>query len=70
MIFIAHRGLIDGPNPSIENSPNAIKLAFEKGFHCEIDVRYIKDKWFLGHDEPMYQIDYEFLEQPNLWDTC
>ena len=67
MILIAHRGLINGPDSVFENSPKAIKLAFSKGYHCEIDVRYIEGRWFLGHDEPTYEVDYEFLRQPNLW---
>ena len=67
MILIAHRGLINGPSKELENSPSSIDLAFSKGYHCEIDVWHTYGKWFLGHDEPTYRIDYEFLEQPNLW---
>ena len=46
MILIAHRGLINGPSKELENSPSSIDLAFSKGYHCEIDVWYIYDKWF------------------------
>ena len=67
MILIAHRGLVNGPDLSLENKPNTIQAALEQGFHCEIDVRYIDDKWFLGHDRPDYEVPYEFLEQANLW---
>lgn len=67
MILIAHRGLINGPDPTLENSPVSIKLALDKGYHCEVDVRRVNNKWYLGHDEPTYEVPYEFLEQPNLW---
>ena len=67
MILIAHRGLIDGPDSAFENNPKAIDLAFRKGYDCEVDVRYINGKWFLGHDDPTYEVDYEFLRQPGLW---
>jgi len=33
----------------------------------EIDVWRIGDYWFLGHDEPTYQICFSFLQNPKLW---
>lgn len=67
MILIAHRGLMHGPDPDLENNPANVNNALEKGFHCEVDVHYIDGKWFLGHDTPDYEIPYEFLEKSNLW---
>ena len=67
MIYIAHRGLFNGPDVNIENRPEQIELALSKGYHCEVDVWFVDNKWFLGHDCPDYEIPYEFLEQPNLW---
>jgi hypothetical protein len=67
MILIAHRGLADGPDQTFENHPKKIANSLKEGFHCEIDVRYIDGKWFLGHDGPQYEVPYEFLEQPGLW---
>ena len=67
MIYIAHRGLFNGPDVNLENRPQQIELALSEGYHCEVDVWYVDDKWFLGHDFPDYKISYEFLEQPNLW---
>ena len=63
MIYIAHRGLIDGPDVNLENRPQQIEQSLNQGYHCEVDVWYVNDKWFLGHDRPDYEVPYEFLEQ-------
>jgi hypothetical protein len=70
MIIIAHRGLLEGPDSDLENRPETILKTLNIGFHCEIDIWYINDKWWLGHDNPTYNIDYEFLRTPNLWIHC
>lgn len=70
MIYIAHRGLTDGPDETIENSPAQIKKALSEGFDCEIDVWKIQDEWFLGHDKPEYLIPFMFLTNPRLWAHC
>lgn len=63
MIIIAHRGLVFGPNQSRENLPLQILQAIQCGFHAEIDIRFINGQWWLGHDEPQYLIDWEFLRR-------
>jgi hypothetical protein len=70
MRLIAHRGLTDGANKNIENTPNQIAKALSQGFDCEIDVWYSNGKYLLGHDEPTYLVDQEFLKQPSLWIHC
>ncbi len=68
MILISHRGNLSGPNPQLENEPKYIIGAIERGFHVEIDVWYFKDSGFwLGHDEPQYQVKREFLQNIKLW---
>jgi hypothetical protein len=68
MIYIAHRGLFAGPEHGIENDPDQIRLALSKGYDCEVDVWYkAEDEWFLGHDEPTYNVDYDFISQEGLW---
>ena len=67
MIFIAHRGLTDGPNKELENKPEQISKVLKEGQHAEIDVWFKDGKWLLGHDEPTYEVDFEFLEQSHLW---
>lgn len=67
MKLIAHRGLLNGPDTDLENNPFQIKSALNKGFDCEIDLWAIDNKFFLGHNNPTYEIPYNFLENPGLW---
>jgi len=67
MIFISHRGNINGKNESLENSPEYITQALKKGYEVEIDVWYINEMFYLGHDEPTYEIEESFLENTNFW---
>jgi len=67
MKYIAHRGLTEGPDSTLENRPEQIMKSLAQGYGCEIDVRFINEKWMLGHDNPNYEVSFEFLEQPNLW---
>ncbi len=66
MIYISHRGNISGPNRENENNPKYISKALQLGFNVEIDVWY-NEGWFLGHDEPEYKINENFLLDPSLW---
>lgn len=67
MIIISHRANLDGINKDTENNPNQILKCLDYGFDVEIDVWSIGDKFFLGHDEPQYEIDYTFLQNDKLW---
>lgn len=67
MRIIAHRGNVNGPNPDKENEPSYINEAINSGYDAEIDVWLINDEWYLGHDEPKYNIKYDFLTSPKLW---
>jgi hypothetical protein len=67
MRIIAHRGLINGPDPNLENLPEQILTSLQLGFDCEIDVSYINGKWFLGHDTPDYEVPFGFLRLTGLW---
>lgn len=67
MKLIAHRGNINGPNPDKENHPSYIRDAIKQGYHVEIDVWYIDKCWYLGHDNPQYQIKYDFLVSNKHW---
>jgi len=74
MKLIAHRGNIDGPNPSEENNPEYIEEAIENGFDVEVDIWFSSQtkKFFLGHDKPEYQIDVFWLAKNinKLWIHC
>ena len=58
MNLISHRGNIDGPQLDKENSPNYINEAIEAGYNVEIDIWFVNNKWYLGHDNPTYEIKY------------
>lgn len=68
--MIAHRGNINGPNPERENAPDYIQEALDAGYDVEVDLWHVDGKWFLGHDEPKYEIDPRFLVNENLWIHC
>src|ERR1700729_2169762 len=72
-IIISHRGNLTGPNTAThgENHPQSIKNVLNKGFGCEVDVRWIEDKgYFLGHDKPEYAIDKDFFYNRDLYIHC
>ena len=66
MKLISHRGNTSGPATEKENSPSYIKDALDMGYDVEIDVWNINGIWFLGHDDPCYQIDFKFLNYAKL----
>lgn len=72
MKLIAHRGNISGPNPTEENKPLYIMDAIKNGYDCEIDVRFINNTLYLGHDIAQYQISLNFLldNSKKLWIHC
>lgn len=67
MILISHRGNLNGSNKDFENRPEYINNALSKGFNVEVDVNIYKSKIFLGHDEPQYKINYNFLLNKKIW---
>ena len=67
MIYIAHRGLTNGPDPSLENHPSQIIKAVNGGYECEVDLWVKDDELWLGHDSPQYQVNYTFLAVRPLW---
>lgn len=60
-LLIAHRGLLDGPDPSLENLPSTIELARNLGYDVELDLWKVGDRWYLGHDSPAHLIDIGWL---------
>jgi hypothetical protein len=72
MKLIAHRGNINGRMESWENEPTYIDLAIKKGYDVEVDVWYIDNMFWLGHDKPDYGIDFKwFIDRiNNLWLHC
>lgn len=72
MIIIAHRGLINGPNDTLENNPDTIDLAIKSGYEIELDIRYMNNIFYLGHDTPQYEISQDWLQErkEKLWIHC
>jgi hypothetical protein len=66
-LFISHRGNIDGPNSKLENKPEYILKAIKVGFDVEVDVRFYKNNFYLGHDEPKYKVTKKFLKNTRIW---
>ncbi len=67
MLIIAHRGLVQGPDPALENDPDQITQLIRSGSQVEVDVRREQDAWYLGHDAATHKIDTSFLLQVGLW---
>ena len=72
MKLIAHRGNLNGPNPELENKPEYILNTISLGYDCEIDIRYIDNEYYLGHDSPDFLIDLDFLldNSNKFWIHC
>jgi hypothetical protein len=60
--FIAHRGLMFGPDKQLENHPDTILYALIEGFGVEFDLNYVDGAWVLGHDKPQYQVPFSFIQ--------
>ncbi len=67
MIYISHRGNINGKNLKLENNPEYIQEALLKNYDVEVDVWYFNNFFYLGHDEPIYKINVDFLINNKLW---
>jgi len=67
MILISHRGNLNGKDLTLENSPQQIEYCLNENFNVEIDVNFFKNKIYLGHDEPQYEIQQTFLKKEGLW---
>ena len=74
MKLIAHKGNVNGPDSSIENTPEQIDWCIENGYDVEVDIRYNPetDKFYLGHDGPDSVVNWWWLagRQENLWIHC
>jgi hypothetical protein len=72
MKLISHRGNINGKIEKFENNPNYIDTAIEQGYDVEIDLRYHQHEFWLGHDEPNYEVTLKWLTDRKdfLWIHC
>lgn len=65
MEIISHRGNLDGPDPSRENTIEAITGAMALGYSVEFDVRMLDGYFYFGHDKPQMPIDLAALSELN-----
>lgn len=72
MILISHRGNTNGRDIPSENSPTYIDKTIQLGYDVEVDVWFINNNFFLGHDEPQYKIDIDWIDNRShkLWVHC
>jgi hypothetical protein len=72
MHLISHRGNIFGKNPEKENSPEYIIDALSLGYDVEIDIWYLNGRYFLGHDNPTYEVAKDFINdiKDKSWFHC
>lgn len=56
-MIIAHRANVFGPNPQTENSIKSLEFCIKNHIDVELDVWHVDGKFYLGHDEPKYEID-------------
>ena len=67
MIYISHRGNLTGKNHNLENPPDYVDQAHHSGCDVEVDIWCIGCELFLGHDQPNYSIDMEWLHKRSDW---
>jgi hypothetical protein len=72
MNIISHRGNINGPTPEKENRPSYIDCAIALGYDVEVDLRFVNENFWLGHDEPQYKIEETWmkLRKEKIWFHC
>jgi len=63
VIYISHRGNLDGVIPERENSLDYIQEAIDAGYDVEIDLRMKNEQPHLGHDYAQYPVTEEWLWQ-------
>lgn len=72
MKIISHRGNLRGIIPDKENRPSYIDCAIQLGYEVEVDIRYIDNEFWLGHDETQYKIERSWmnLRKDSIWYHC
>lgn len=73
MLLISHRGNVNGPDASRENSEEYVLAAVKAGFDVELDLWVESGEiLFLGHDRPAYKTNLDFLKanKDKFWIHC
>lgn len=68
--FISHKGNVTGIDAKTENNPEHINAVLRK-YDVEVDFWVLSNsRLYLGHDEPIHEIDPKFLQNKRLWIHC
>jgi hypothetical protein len=67
MKIISHRGNVNGRVPQEENNPSYVESAIRMGYDVEVDVSSIDGTFYLGHDEPQYEVTSYWLNASPIW---
>lgn len=72
MKIISHRGNINGKVLEKENKPSYLDCAIFSKIEVETDIRWIDNKFYLGHDNPDYIINEEWIlkRKEYIWFHC
>ena len=70
--FISHRGNLYEKDLNRENKIESIFEVISMGYDCEVDLRYIDEKIFLGHDSPNQEIEISIISEikESIWIHC
>jgi hypothetical protein len=70
--LISHRGNINGKIIEAENRPDYIDDTIRLGYDVEIDLWFVDEKLYLGHDNFQYEINDKWLNEriDKLWIHC
>lgn len=67
MLYISYRGLFNGEDPSVENTPEQIAKAFGRGLGCMVDAWRVDNKIYLGSNLPLNEVTPVFLKGNKFW---
>jgi hypothetical protein len=69
VIYISHRGNLNGIIHERENAPDYIQECLDAGYECEIDLRMQDGVPHLGHDTPDHPVSADWLQSraDRLW---
>lgn len=59
--FISHRGNLENKITSDENRPDVLDRRIRQGYQVELDVWVRDTSYWLGHDEPQYEVSFDWL---------
>jgi hypothetical protein len=63
MLYISHRGNLDGMEPEKENSPEYVQAVLDKNYHVLVDTWLVgSSSLALGTRYPQYPVSLEFMK--------